>query len=54
MELVSWILPSFRWYRSLRGGYWARVTGFMWGKRWVKLQNAWCAEEVYPGSSLFR
>lgn len=31
------MLNHFKWYRRLRGGRWATVTGFMWGKRWIKL-----------------
>jgi hypothetical protein len=28
-----------RWYRKLRGGRWAQVTGFFFGKRWVKVPD---------------
>lgn len=31
------MLSSFQWYRKMRGGRWAKVTGLMWGKRWVHL-----------------
>ena len=30
------MLSQFRWYRRWRGGYWARVTGWLWGTRWVQ------------------
>ncbi len=30
-------MSMFRWYRKLRGGRWARVTGYLWGTRWVRL-----------------
>ena len=33
------MLSSFRWYRRLRGGRWSRVTGFMYGKRWVQVDD---------------
>lgn len=29
------MLSNFRWYRRWRGGKWAKVTGWLWGKRWV-------------------
>lgn len=31
------MLKHFYWYRRLRGGAWARVTGYVWGYRWVRL-----------------
>lgn len=37
------ILAQFRWYRRLRGGYWAQVTGWLWGQNWVR-----CSERDQP------
>lgn len=34
-----------RWWRRLRGGRWARVTGWFWGQRWVRVSDA-CVERV--------
>jgi hypothetical protein len=31
------MFSSFAWYRRMRGGRWARVTGFLLGRRWVRL-----------------
>jgi hypothetical protein len=31
------IFNHFQWYRRWRMGKWARVTGLMWGLRWVRL-----------------
>lgn len=39
------MLSSFRWYRKLRGGRWAQVTGYMWGKRWIQVSDE-CVERV--------
>lgn len=38
-------LKSMRWYRKLRGGRWSQVTGFVWGKRWIKVPDE-CVEPV--------
>ena len=38
-------LKHFRWYRRLRGGRWAQVTGWLFGKRWVRVP-AVCIERV--------
>lgn len=35
----------FRWYRKFRGGRWARVTGWFFGKRWVRVPDD-CRERV--------
>lgn len=32
-----------RWWRRLRGGRWAQVTGHLWGKRWVRVTDE-CVE----------
>lgn len=34
-----------QWYRRLRGGKWARVTGWLWGCRWIRV-SADCVELV--------
>jgi hypothetical protein len=39
------LLARFRWWRKWRGGRWARVTGRMYGRRWVKV-NPECVERV--------
>jgi len=33
------ILARFAWYRRARGGYWAQVTGFISGVRWVRCKS---------------
>lgn len=33
------MLGNLIWYRKWRGGKWGRVTGWLWGKRWVKLSR---------------
>lgn len=38
-------MSAFRWYRRWRGGRWARVTGYLWGHRWVRVSNE-CLERV--------
>jgi hypothetical protein len=38
------MLSMFRIWRRIRGGRWARVTGYLWGKRWVRV-TSWCMEE---------
>lgn len=38
-------LSYFKWYRKLRGGRWAQVTGLMFGKRWVRVEPE-CVERV--------
>lgn len=43
---VVWVfLPDSRHYRRWRGGRWARVTGFCWGRRWVRVGDE-CVERV--------
>lgn len=37
------ILSRFRWYRRMRGGYWAQVTSMFYGRRWVR-----CKERGQP------
>lgn len=32
-------------YRKLRGGEWARITGWLWGQRWVRV-GCECKESV--------
>ena len=39
------MLGNFKWYRRLRGGRWAKVTGWLWGKRWVRVPQE-CVERV--------
>jgi len=39
------MLANFQWYRRLRGGRWARVCGWFWGKRWVWVPHE-CVERV--------
>jgi hypothetical protein len=36
-------MSGFRWYRRLRGGKWAKVTGWFYGKRWVRVPDT-CLE----------
>lgn len=31
---------DWKWYRRMRGGRWATVTGWMWGRRWVRVTDA--------------
>jgi hypothetical protein len=31
------VIGNFRVYRRLRGGCWATVTGWFYGRRWVRL-----------------
>ncbi len=38
-------MSFFQWYRMLRGGRWAKVTGWLWGKRWVRVSDE-CVERV--------
>lgn len=33
-------LGYFKWYRRARGGYWAQVTGFIWGTRWYRCKHS--------------
>lgn len=37
------MLSCFQWYRRWRGGKWATVTGWFWGRRWIRLPGA-CLE----------
>ncbi len=30
-------VSGFRSYRRFRGGRWGKVTGLMWGSRWVRV-----------------
>lgn len=39
------MLTSLRAYRRWRGGRWARVTGSLWGRRWVRVGPE-CVERV--------
>jgi hypothetical protein len=32
-----WWLTRFKWYRKWRGGKWGQVTGWWWGRKWIKL-----------------
>lgn len=32
------ILSRFKWYRRMRGGYWAKVPGFL-GSRWTRVDR---------------
>lgn len=34
------ILSNFHWWRRFRGGKWGRVTGLVWGRRWVRMPIA--------------
>lgn len=38
-------MSSFRWWRRLRGGKWAKVTGLMWGHRWILVPDS-CRERI--------
>lgn len=51
------MLGHWRWYRRWRGGRWARVTGYVWGYRWVRLPPQavippGAVVELYPGRGL--
>jgi hypothetical protein len=39
------MLSRFKCYRRWRGGRWARITGWFWGKRWVRVPNE-CVETI--------
>jgi hypothetical protein len=41
------MLSGFQWYRRLCGGRWAKVAGYFWGKRWVRVGRAsrYCDED---------
>jgi hypothetical protein len=39
------IIERFQWWRRFRRGQWARVTGFLWGKRWIRLPKG-CLERA--------
>jgi len=34
---MMWFIYRWQWIRKLIGGKWGHVTGFFWGKRWVRL-----------------
>ena len=36
---------DWRIYRRLIGGRWATVTGFLWGRRWVRVPDE-CVERI--------
>ena len=38
-------ISDIRAYRKLRGGRWGKVTGYMWGWRWVRVTDE-CVERV--------
>lgn len=38
------MLSNFQWYRRLRGGRWGRVSGWFWGKSWLRVTDA-CVED---------
>lgn len=38
-------MSDFHWYRKLRGDRWAKVTGYFYGKRWVRVTDS-CVEWV--------
>jgi hypothetical protein len=39
------MIQNFQFYRKLRGGRWARVTGFLWGFRWIRVTSE-CVERI--------
>lgn len=42
------ILNRFEWFRRLRGGKWGKVTGMMFGKKWIKLpEESKQYDEIY-------
>jgi len=46
------MLSNFQWWRRLCGGKWARVTGYLWGQRWVSVpygEQQPCDENWYRG-----
>jgi len=38
-------MSYFQWWRRLRGGRWAKVTGLIFGYRWIRV-NPECVEHV--------
>ncbi len=34
-----WLIYRWQRVRKFIGGRWGHVTGFLWGKRWVRLSN---------------
>lgn len=38
-------MNRWRWYRRLRGGRWGRVSGYLWGHRWIHVGPE-CVERV--------
>lgn len=34
------MIANFKWWRRYRGGRWARVTGLLWGLRWVRMPDS--------------
>lgn len=38
-------MNSFQWYRKWRGGRWAKVTGYFFRYRWVRVPDE-CVERV--------
>ncbi len=38
-------MSHFQWWRRLRGGRWGAVTGYFWGKRWVRVTDE-CVERI--------
>lgn len=55
LAIIAWLLPLFncypgqlKAYRRWRRGSWARCTGLMYGKRWIRLSSyAHCGAEEY-------
>jgi hypothetical protein len=44
-----WLLFKSQWVRKKLGGKWGQVSGFFWGKRWVRLhQDAVMWDESWP------
>lgn len=39
------MFSHFQWWRRLRGGRWAKVTGWLWGFRWIRVGPE-CVERV--------
>ena len=39
------MIAHLKCYRRWRGGRWAKVTGWLWGKRWIKVPPE-CWERV--------
>ncbi len=45
MMFLDWMLARFSRWRRARGGRWATVTGFLYGRRWICV-GPLCVERV--------